>query len=117
MKVLISFDIDGCLENGDPPGPITLDMVRKAQAKGAIIGSCSDRAPSAQRTLWERAGIEYDFVTPKYGLAEIKEKFPADKYIHTGDRNLDEQFARQAGYDFYWEHEGAEEPWLQYLDE
>ena len=45
MAILISFDIDGTLEVGDPPGPLTMDMVRIVQDKGFLIGSCSDRPP------------------------------------------------------------------------
>jgi hydroxymethylpyrimidine pyrophosphatase-like HAD family hydrolase len=40
LATLISFDIDGTLVVGDPPGLITLDMVRQAQASGYLIGSC-----------------------------------------------------------------------------
>ena len=40
---LISFDIDGTLEAGDPPGPITMDMVRTIKALGYVIGSGSDQ--------------------------------------------------------------------------
>ena len=40
---LISFDIDGTLEIGDPPGLIPLDAVRRAIALGFVVGSCSDR--------------------------------------------------------------------------
>ena len=46
MAKLISFDIDGTLEVGDPPGIITLDMVRKAKELGFLVGSCSDRTIS-----------------------------------------------------------------------
>ena len=28
MAILISFDIDGTLEVGDPPGPLTMAMVK-----------------------------------------------------------------------------------------
>jgi hypothetical protein len=28
--ILISFDIDGTLEGGDPPGPVPLEFVRRA---------------------------------------------------------------------------------------
>ena len=34
MAILISFDIDGTMEVGDPPGPLTMEMARIAQKKG-----------------------------------------------------------------------------------
>ena len=80
--ILISYDIDGTLEVGDPPGPLTMEMVRITKAKGFLIGSCSDRPPSRQRAMWEEHQIEVDFVSPKHMLAEVKEKFQADAYVH-----------------------------------
>ena len=34
LAILISFDIDGTLEVGDPPGILTMAMVRRAQKRG-----------------------------------------------------------------------------------
>ncbi|MBI2855979.1 MAG: HAD family hydrolase [Chloroflexi bacterium] len=112
MRILVSFDIDGTLEVGDPPGPITMDMVRKAQELGCIIGSSSDRSISAQQNMWDRNNIQVDFVSLKHMLSGIRERFEADCYYHTGDRDLDRQFAREAGFDFWWMHEAASEPWV-----
>ena len=54
MVILISFDIDGTLEVGDPPGILTMEMVRTVQKKeGFLIGSCSDRTMSGQRAIGE----------------------------------------------------------------
>ncbi|MEX2376395.1 MAG: HAD hydrolase family protein, partial [Dehalococcoidia bacterium] len=61
MQHLISFDIDGTLVTGNGPGPITLEMVRRALAQGHIIGSCSDRPVQDQRNMWAEAGIEVSF--------------------------------------------------------
>ena len=61
MAKLISFDIDGTLEVGDPPGIITLDMVRKAKELGFWVGSCSDRTISTQQRIWRDSGISVDF--------------------------------------------------------
>ena len=57
MKILISFDIDGTLETGDPPGRVTMEMVRRAQELGYIIGSASDRPVPVQKSIWEKHGI------------------------------------------------------------
>ncbi len=116
MKILLSFDIDGTLETGDPPGPVTLDMVRKARDMGFIIGSASDRSISSQTAMWERSGIVVDFVANKHVLIEIKQKFEADLYLHLGDRELDRQFALEAEFDFMWMTEAASEPWIDILN-
>ena len=113
MAILISYDIDGTLEVGDPPGPLTMDMVRNSKANGFLIGSCSDRPMSAQRAIWERHGIAVDFVIPKHMLADVKAKFEADAYVHIGDReDLDRRYALKAGFDFLWPHEAMEKSWF-----
>jgi hypothetical protein len=43
VTIVLSFDIDGTLELGDPPGGITMEMVRRAHELGYLVGSCSDR--------------------------------------------------------------------------
>ena len=113
MAILISFDIDGTMEVGDPPGPLTMDMARNAQKNGFLIGSCSDRPPSAQRAIWEEHNIAADFVIPKHMLADVKAKFDAEVYYHIGDReDLDRQTALRAGFEFLWPHEAVERPWF-----
>ena len=113
---MISFDIDGTLEFGDPPGEITVDMVRKAKELGFLIGSCSDRFPSAQRALWADHNIEVDFVAAKHLLGDVKARFEAERYLHIGDRELDQQLAEKAGFDFLWNYEAVTEPWLAWLN-
>ena len=54
---LVSFDIDGTLEIGDPPGIIPIALVRRAQALGYLVGSCSDRPVSFQAEMWRRHEI------------------------------------------------------------
>jgi hypothetical protein len=112
LKILLSFDIDGTLETGDPPGPITLEMVKRAKELGCIIGSASDRSVTAQNSMWARAGIEVDFTANKHLLIGVKERFEADYYLHMGDRDLDKQFAREAEFEFMWMTEAASEPWI-----
>ncbi len=112
MATLVSFDIDGTLEAGDPSGPITMSMVRKAQAYGCIIGSASDRPLSVQQAIWDRHRIEVNFVSSKQNFPDVKSRFPADEYYHIGDTDLDRQFALAAGFHFLWMHEGSAEPWL-----
>ena len=53
----MSFDIDGTMEVGDPPGAVTMEMVRNARARGIVTGSCSDRPMSTQRAIWEKYGV------------------------------------------------------------
>ncbi len=113
MSILISFDIDGTLEIGDPPGAVTLEMVKTARAKGILTGSCSDRPMSAQRAIWKKYGIEYDFVCYKHLLPDLKKQFDAESYYHVGDRDdLDRKYAMRAGFGFFWPDEAAKNPLL-----
>ncbi|MCH8894395.1 MAG: HAD family hydrolase [Chloroflexi bacterium] len=100
MAILISFDIDGTLEVGDPPGGVTMEMVRQAQGLGCLIGSCSDRTVSEQRRIWRDHGIEVEFTVLKHRLKEVKERFPADEYYHVGDTEIDRRASLQAGFNF-----------------
>lgn len=100
MAILISFDIDGTLEVGDPPGGITMEMVRKVKSLGYLIGSCSDRTVSEQQRIWQSNGIAVEFTVLKHGLDQVKEKFPVDEYFHVGDTDADRRASLQAGFNF-----------------
>ena len=100
QRRVVSFDMDGTLEIGDPIGPITLDTVRRAQALGWLVGSCSDRPLSDQHAVWKLANITVDFVVGKQHLQSVRAQFQVDTYIHIGDTEVDRWFARQAGFEF-----------------
>lgn len=112
MAILVSFDIDGTLEAGDPPGPISMGMVRKAEAHGCIVGSASDRPLPVQQAIWDKYSIQVSFVSHKQSLPDIKSRFPAEEYYHIGDTELDRQFALEAGFHFVWMDAGVTEPWI-----
>lgn len=97
---VVSFDIDGTMCFGDPPGPVTLDLVRAVAALGHVIGSASDRARTDQAGLWERHGIDVAFVGGKHHLPAVKGRFSAMRYLHIGDTEIDAHFARLAGFEF-----------------
>src|SRR5204863_6093092 len=40
-RTLVSFDIDGTLEIGEPPGIVTIALVHVAKRLGYVVGSCS----------------------------------------------------------------------------
>lgn len=113
MATLVSFDIDGTLEAGTPPGPVTMDMVKRAVAHGCIVGSCSDKPVAVQQAIWDRYDIPASFTLPKAGLFDLKTQFAADAYFHIGDTEIDQQYAREGGIEFLWMHVGPSEPWLQ----
>ena len=100
MTKLISFDIDGTLEVGEPPGLITMEMVRQAQGLGYLIGSCSDRTVAEQQRIWRANRIAAEFTVLKHRLEEVKEQFAADEYYHIGDTEADRRASFQAGFEF-----------------
>ena len=111
--ILISFDIDGTLVVGDPPGILPMNLVRTVKEQGFLVGSCSDRPISAQRAIWAKHDIAVDFTVSKHMLPELKAQFEADVYYHIGDReDLDKRPAERAGFAFLWPHEAAAMPWL-----
>jgi hypothetical protein len=100
--ILVSFDVDGTLETGDPPGPLSMDLVRRAKRLGYRVGSSSDRTLNEQRTLWRTHDIEVDFVSHKHMLHEIRDQFQCDRNLHIGDTDLDRHYAVLAGFEFWW---------------
>ncbi|MET0276088.1 MAG: HAD family hydrolase [Acidimicrobiia bacterium] len=99
-RVLVSFDIDGTMEFGDPPGPVSAAVARELVERGYIVGVASDWPRSAQQPLWSTHGLEPRFVGGKHRLHEVRAQFDADHYIHVGDTDIDERYARQAGFAF-----------------
>jgi hypothetical protein len=100
--VIISFDIDGTMEFGDPPGPVTVDFVRRLLAAGHVIGSASDRTRTDQSSAWARYGIAPAFVGGKHHLHEVRARFDAERHVHIGDSHVDEHYATLAGFEFFW---------------
>ena len=100
MVTLVSFDIDGTLEVGDPPGIVTVALVKTAKRLGYLVGSCSDRPISHQKSMWERLQIVVDFTVLKHQLATVKARFPAAAYYHIGDTDVDDHYATGAGFRF-----------------
>lgn len=98
--VVVSFDIDGTLHFGDPAGPIPVDVVRAVLAAGHVVGSASDRTRADQRRLWADHEVEVAFIGGKHHLPDVRRRFPAGRYVHIGDTDVDAHFARQAGFEF-----------------
>ena len=107
LAKLISFDIDGTLEIGEPPGIITMDLVRKARSLGYLIGSCSDRPISSQVRLWSEHRISVDFTVLKQNLEDVKPRFDVEACYHVGDTELDRFYAHKAGFQFVQAEAGA----------
>ena len=99
-SVLVSFDIDGTLEAGYPPGPLPLAVVRAARALGCLVGSCSDRPAREQAGLWAEHAVDVDFTCPKGRLGTLRDRFVCRRYLHVGDTEQDELEARRAGFEF-----------------
>jgi hypothetical protein len=108
---LFSFDIDGTLEVGDPPGIISIDLVKRAKQLGYLIGSCSDRPVSYQEAMWAGLDVAPDFTVLKHRLGDIKARFAAAAYYHVGDTDIDEHFSRVAGFVFLSADVAAHRAW------
>jgi hypothetical protein len=108
---LVSFDIDGTLEVGEPPGLVTIEMVKLAKHLGYVIGSCSDRTISYQEDMWAGLGIVPDFTALKHRLDAVKARFAATAYYHIGDTETDERFALAAGFRFLKAEPDAHRAW------
>jgi len=102
---LISFDIDGTMVFGDPPGHIPVATVRRAKELGFVVGSCSDRTIGEQTRLWGEADMEVDFMVLKHRLDGLKERFQVARYLHVGDTDTDLWVASRAGFEFLWIHQ------------
>jgi hypothetical protein len=100
LVALVSFDIDGTLEIGEPPGIVTIALVQAAKRLGYLVGSCSDRPLSYQEAMWEELGIVPDFTALKHRLDDVRARFPAAAYYHIGDTDTDEHYAIAAGFRF-----------------
>jgi hypothetical protein len=112
---LLSFDIDGTLEVGQPPGVVPIALVRRAKRLGYVVGSCSDRPVSYQQAMWERLRVAADFTVLKHRLADVRERFAAAAYYHVGDTDVDERFAREAGFAFLKADAAARRRWTREL--
>ena len=99
-RVLVSFDIDGTMEFGEPPGPVPAAVARELFDRGYIGGVASDWPRSSQRPLWSQHGMDPHFVGGKHHLPEVRAEFEADHYIHVGDTEVDERYAKLAGFAF-----------------
>jgi hypothetical protein len=113
MAKLLSFDIDGTLEIGEPPGPITVDMVRRAKELGYLVGSCSDRPSGLQRQMWEQLGIAADFTVQKHKMADIRTLCAADEYLHVGTADRDNHYTALSGFKFLPAYSTTDEPWMR----
>jgi hypothetical protein len=100
LVMLVSFDIDGTLETGEPPGGVPIALVRRAKGLGHLVGSCSDRPVRHQQDMWERQQVVVDFTVLKHRLADVKARFQAAVFYHVGDTDTDELFAAAAGFRF-----------------
>jgi len=112
---IVSFDIDGTLECGQPPGVVPLALVQRARRLGYLVGSCSDRPIGYEEALWRALGIAVDFVVLKHRLGDLKSRFVATAYYHVGDAESDARYASDAGFRFLKADAAAHATWAPEL--
>ena len=108
---LVSFDIDGTLEIGEPPGIVTIEMIHAARRLGYLVGSCSDRPISYQEDMWSELQIAPDFTVLKHRLEDVRARFATAAYYHIGDTDTDERYATAAGFRFLRADAAAHREW------
>ncbi len=85
---LVSFDIDGTLEVGDPPGPITLELVRYVQQSRPpdrkLLRSDPRRAEGDVELQWDRSRFResQDIGSTHYAPSLIAELRPHRRHHH-----------------------------------
>ena len=101
--LLVTFDIDGTMEFGDPVGIVTKQVVNFYRDNGVIVGSASDRTKSTQLNMWSKYGFEVDFAIVKHKIPELMTEYKqCQVFWHVGDRPVDQQIASDAGFTFFW---------------
>ena len=65
-----------------------------------MVGVASDWPRSNQQPLWSRHGVDVQFVGGKHHLLTVRARFPAARYLHVGDTDIDERYALLAGFEF-----------------
>jgi hypothetical protein len=100
--MLVSFDIDGTMVFGEPPGPVPVSFVQAAIDSGHIVGSASDRTTAGQRELWAAHYTPVWFTEHKHRLLALRERFPTVvRFIHIGDTEVDQRCAVTAAFEFW----------------
>ena len=102
-----SFDIDLTLQMPDDEpgcrGPIPVNRLARLQRQGAVVGTCSDRDPSDQRSAMQALDFEPDFCIPKEMLRHLAELMPDAKLTHVGDDcRRDREIAVKSGWTHRW---------------
>jgi hypothetical protein len=97
---VLSLDVDGTMEFGDPPGPVTVTLVRRLIDAGLIVGCASDRTRSDQEETWGAHGVALDFHGGKHQLDVVRDRYAAVRYVHVGDTYVDEHYAGLHGFEF-----------------
>lgn len=104
--VVVSLDVDGTMEFGDPPGPVPVGAVELLVAAGHVVGCASDRTRLDQEQTWAAAGITLAFAGGKHHLDAVRMRFPARRYVHVGDTQVDAHYAALHGFEYV----GVEDP-------
>ena len=101
VRIVVSIDIDGTMEFGEPPGPVTVALVQTLVAAGHVVGCArpTARAPTS-RTTWagarHRAHVRRWQASPR----TVRERF-ACRALRTRRRHACRRALRGvAGFEF-----------------
>ena len=110
MLTVVSFDMDLTLSLPDDApgceGPVDIAVPKALAQAGAVVGTCSDRPPSEQRTAAAQLGFSPHFAIPEELLALLVSMLPGARMIHVGDdEERDRRIARKANALHLWPDE------------
>ncbi len=107
--VLVAIDVDGTLASAG--GPVTRDMVKRLESKGARWGILSSRSEERSREACKALDIQPEFIKVcrvdmrAEELAQLQAEMPQfGRYVYVADRDIDRKEAKRAGWRFVPAH-------------
>jgi len=97
--VVITFDVDGTLECGEPKGPIKLDILRKLKEEKFTVGIVG----AYQKVQKHIGNLDFYFGGDPHKiehLSKVREMFKPRLALYVADRESDRAVALKTGFTY-----------------